>query len=120
MIDRIAELFWRARYRLAKWRSRPRAKSYREQCERNGWFVAALVCLSLTAHACGPSRATRTALDEIRSVEAACQARAVEIAETAPSLDEGRRLLGVEGARCAEAGRVFCAAHHLDCSEVLP
>ena len=71
-------------------------------------------------HGCGPSRATRTALDELHRLGAECEAHALAIGETAPSLAEGRALLAQERERCIAHGHTYCAEHHLDCSEVLP
>lgn len=114
MIDRIVDLFWRARYRLAKWRSRPRAKSYREQCERNGWFVAALVCLSLTAHACGPT--TSEVLDRQRAIFAECGRRLDAIESMDAPAEERLRLFDAEGSRCRVEMLAHC--HHYDtCGE---
>jgi hypothetical protein len=80
-----------------------------------------LILVVLMLGACGrPSRATRTALDEVHALDAECRARARAVAESATSLEEGRAQLVVESAGCVERARVFCLAHHLDCSEVLP
>jgi hypothetical protein len=66
IFTRIADAFWRFRFRLALRRhERESARAYRERAERNGWFVGCLAlvaCLSL-AGCHGAERATRTALD---------------------------------------------------------
>lgn len=66
IFTRIADAFWRFRFRLALRRhERKSARAYRERTERNGWFVgclAVVACLAITGcH--GAERATRTALD---------------------------------------------------------
>lgn len=67
---------------------------------------------------CGPSRATRTALDEANRMAAECRTNAAAIAESAPSIEEGERLLELEQVRCAVAGCAYCTSHHLDCSSL--
>lgn len=79
------------------------------------WIVAIILI-----GACGPSRATRTALDELDHLGAECSSRAATIGETAPSRAEGERLLSEARDACVVEARAYCTAHHLDCSEVLP
>ncbi len=77
------------------------------------------VILMLSACAGRPSRATRTALDEVETLNTECRTRALAVGETAPSLEEGRARLAVERQGCLDRATAFCAAHHLDCTEVL-
>ena len=75
MIDRIVDAFWRFRYRLAMRRS---IKSYRERCERNGWFVAVIVAASITQPSC--------VVREIRTEQARCLAE-LDAAQTVAEVD---------------------------------
>ena len=53
---------------------RAEAERYRRRAEDVGWFIAALVCLSVDIHACAPSQSLREAVNaEIARCGAALQ-----------------------------------------------
>ena len=122
MIDRILVAYARIR---AAWRERQSerefAKAMRKRREEAGWFTTiALICFSLPA--CGPSPATRTALDEVRALDAQCSSEldALDFAP-GPNLDGEARLQAVL-AGCRDRAAAFCTAHHLthEITEVCP
>lgn len=82
---------------------------------------ALFLALALVACACGrPSRATRTALDELHALDAQCQASAAAAAEEATSYADGQARLDAAREGCITRAHAYCDAHRLDCSEILP
>lgn len=79
-----------------------------------GAVVATLICM---VAACGPSRATRTALDEVRRLDAQCSAELDALHfDPGPNPDGDARIQAVLTA-CRERASAFCAAHHIDHSD---
>lgn len=119
LLEKIELAIWRWRYAWAKRQADKRIA--KRDMERSRDFyqrgpLAIVACLALAS--CGPSPATRTAIDEGRRITAECEQHASEIAENATSLAEGRAALDAERARCVAVGCGYCAAHHLDCASV--
>ncbi len=76
------------------------------------WRALGFVPLALALTACGPSRATRTAQDEVRVMDAQCSAELDALHfDPGPNPDGEARVQAVL-AGCQERAHAFCAAHH--------
>lgn len=82
----------------------------RDAFVRLGFASVALTLIALLGGCGGPSPATRTALDEVRTLDAQCSS---EIDALQFDADDDDSAIQAALAGCRDRASAFCAAHHL-------
>ncbi len=121
-IDAVRTAIRRTRQaREARRNERAAHNAYLKRCREGGHWIGGFPCfialaLAMTVSACH-HETTADVIRMQRDALAECAANAARIAEEAPSLAEGERLLDAEVARCVAAGRAICEPRDT-CGEV--
>lgn len=99
---------------IARKNERIADRAYHQRCVDGRHWVGGFICfIAISLTACGPSRATRTAIDEVIVMDVRCATELDELHfEPGPNIDADARQQAVL-AGCQERAFAFCAAHHI-------